>query len=118
MIVHVCTIVQIPVIVTKFFAQRSEIARTECVQRANPRNCCKGRCQLVKKVAAAERNTHSSTRNGQKLTIYILRAETADHSGYQYVRPDIQGAEIAMIDSEALIPASVEGSGVFHPPRR
>lgn len=49
-------------VIAQFHLNRAEIIRTLCVERTKPveKNCCKGSCQLTKRLEAATSDTSGS----------------------------------------------------------
>ena len=100
-------------IVAEYTINQDFIAKNLCVNKANPQLHCKGKCQLMKRLAEEEKQTSSTSQTGGKIKIgdvlFTNDLQMPALSELLKQRPDFY--------SNYLVKTSIGSfTSIFHPP--
>jgi hypothetical protein len=97
-----------------FKINQSQIAKTLCVQKEIKNNTCKGKCQLKKRLANAEKETEKQLPSNQKQKLESVCFISTKHLYLNY------SFEINSVKKYSYIPDFYKASfslNIFHPPQ-
>lgn len=110
-VIFLCQALSTTLILVNFELNREEIAKTLCVKKEEPKNCCQGSCHLKKQLQAEEKKEQAPLN-----TVKIVK-----QFPLFYQKETLFAFQPSLLIGKAFMPfqfskTSTFSSPVFHPP--